>query len=141
MSPYGLGCGLHPGHNMKRPTPATTLIVANPQFQLTVTPARTNLNVNDSFSYAVTVKNIGSLTLSAVNLTNTLPAGISLNWVMYGRGSLNIRSGAFVWSLGGMTTNTTATLTVNASAVANGTWSNLLTLADSQGAASASASN
>jgi uncharacterized repeat protein (TIGR01451 family) len=119
---------------------ATTLVVANPQFQLTVTPTSTNLNINDTFSYTVTVKNIGSLSLNNVTLSNAMPAGIGLNWVMYGRGAVNIGTSSLLWSLGTMTTNANATLTVNVPAVANGTWSNLFTVADSDGAASSSAS-
>ena len=118
---------------------ATTKIVANPQFQLTVSPASTNLNTNDMFSYTITVKNIGSLSLSNVVMSNALPAGIYLDWVQYGRGSCDIGDTALLWSLGTMNTNLTATMIVTATADANGTWTNLFHVADSDGAASSSA--
>ena len=62
---------------------ATTMIVANPQFQLSVTPSITNLNVDATFTYTVKVKNIGSLGLNGVVLSNALPPGIALDWVTY----------------------------------------------------------
>lgn len=117
-----------------------TKIVANPQFQLTITPATTNLNLNDSMSYAITVKNVGSLSLNNVTLSNAMSAGISLDWVMYGRGAVTIADGSLLWSLGTMTTNASATLTVSATAIANGTWTNLFAVTDSDGAAFANGS-
>lgn len=114
---------------------ATTRIVANPQLQMTVTPASTNLNTNDTFSYTITVKNIGSPSLNNVVMSNAMPAGISLDWVQYGRGSCDIGDTSLLWSLGNMNTNLSATMTVTATAEANGTWTNFFNVADSDGAA------
>jgi uncharacterized repeat protein (TIGR01451 family) len=69
---------------------ASTLIVANPQFQLTVSPATTNLGNPTTFSYNVSVKNVGTLNLSNVIMRNAMPAGISLDYISYGRGSMTI---------------------------------------------------
>ena len=115
---------------------ATTLIVANPQFQLTVTPVSTNLNNNTTFSYTVIVKNIGSLNLNNVTMSNAMPAGISLDWITYGRGAATIGDSGYSWSLGNMNTNVSASMNVTADTVANGTWTNFFTVADSDGAAS-----
>ena len=116
----------------------TTLIVANPQFQLTVAPTSTNLNSTATFSYTVTVKNIGSLSLNNVVMSNTMPAGISLDWVQYGRGVCNIGDSSIVWSLGNMNTNISASMNVTADTLANGIWTNFFAVADSDGAASSS---
>jgi len=118
---------------------ATTTIIANPQFQFTVTPASTNLNNDTTFSYIITVKNIGTLNLSNVTMSNAMPAGIDLDYVQYGRGSCDIEDTYLLWSLGNMNTNVSASMTVTATAGANGTWTNLFAVADSQGAASANA--
>ena len=117
---------------------ATTKIVANPQFQLTVTPTSTNLNSTATFSYIVTVKNIGSLNLNNVTMSNAMPAGISLDWVQYGRGVCNIGNSSIVWSLGNMNTNVSASMSVTADTAASGIWTNYFTVADSDGAASSS---
>ena len=118
---------------------ATTTIVANPQFQLTVTPTSTNLNSTATFSYTVTVKNIGSLNLNNVVMSNAMPEGINLDWVQYGRGGANIENSSIVWSLGNMNTNVSASMNVTADTAANGTWTNLFAVADSDGAAAANA--
>jgi uncharacterized repeat protein (TIGR01451 family) len=118
---------------------ATTMVIANPQFQLTVTPASTNLTTNTTFSYTVTVKNIGSLNLNNVTMSNAMPAGISLDWVQYGLGGATIGDGSIVWSLGNMNTNASASMSVTADTATNGVWTNLFAVADSQGVASASA--
>ncbi|HXR47355.1 MAG TPA: RHS repeat-associated core domain-containing protein [Candidatus Limnocylindrales bacterium] len=118
---------------------ATTTIVANPQFHLTVTPASTNLNNNATFSYTITVKNVGSLNLNNVTMSNAMPAGISLDWVQYGRGSCDIGDSSIIWSLGNMNTNVSAAMNVTADSVANGTWTNFFSVADSDGAAAANA--
>jgi uncharacterized repeat protein (TIGR01451 family) len=65
----------------------------------------TNLGLNARFSYTVTVKNIGTLTLNNVMMSNTMPAGISLDWVQYGRGGATIGDNSIVWSLGNLNTN------------------------------------
>jgi uncharacterized repeat protein (TIGR01451 family) len=119
---------------------ATTTVIANPQFQFTVTPASTNLNTNDTFSYVITVKNIGTLNLENVTMSNAIPDGINLDYVEYGHGACDIEDTYLLWSLGNMNTNVSASMTVTATAVANGTWTNWFNVADSQGAASASAS-
>ncbi|HWF19109.1 MAG TPA: hypothetical protein VG754_07570, partial [Verrucomicrobiae bacterium] len=116
-----------------------TLIVANPQFQFTVTPASANLATNASFNYNITVKNIGTLSLSNVIMSNAMPAGISFDYVQYGRGSCDIEDTYLLWSLGNMNTNVSASMTVTATTGANGTWTNLFGVADSQGAATAKA--
>jgi len=116
---------------------ATTLIVANPQFQFTVTPVSTNLNSTATFSYTITVKNIGSLNLSNVVMSNSMPAGISLDYVEYGRGSCDIEDTYLLWSLGNMNTNVSATMGVTADTAVNGIWTNSFVVADSQGAAAA----
>jgi uncharacterized repeat protein (TIGR01451 family) len=108
--------------------------------QLTLTSTSTNLSVNDTFSYTITVKNIGSLSLSNVVMSNTMPAGISLDWIQYGRGSCDIGDTYLLWSLGNMNTNVSATMTVTATAEANGTWTNFFNVADSDGAAASTAS-
>jgi len=118
---------------------ATTTVVANPQFQLTVTPTSTNLNSTATFSYTITVKNIGSLNLSNVVMSNSMPAGISLDYVQYGRGSCDIEDTYILWSLGNMNTNVSASMSVTADTAANGIWTNSFAVADSQGAASANA--
>jgi uncharacterized repeat protein (TIGR01451 family) len=118
---------------------ATTTVVANPQFQLTVTPTSTNLNSTATFSYTITVKNIGSLNLSNVVMSNSMPAGISLDYVQYGRGSCDIEDTYLLWSLGNMNTNVSASMSVTADTAANGIWTNSFAVADSQGAASANA--
>jgi RHS repeat-associated protein/uncharacterized repeat protein (TIGR01451 family) len=118
---------------------ATTTIIANPQFQFTVTPTSTNLTTNTTFSYTITVKNIGTLNLENVTMSNTMPAGIDLDYVEYGLGSCDIGDGSIVWSLGNMNTNANASMSITADAASNGIWTNLFAVADSQGAASASA--
>ena len=70
---------------------------------------------------------------------SAMPAGISLDWVQYGRGGANINDSSIVWSLGNMNTNVAASMNVTADTVANGTWDNFFTVADSDGAAAASA--
>jgi uncharacterized repeat protein (TIGR01451 family) len=117
---------------------ATTLIIANPQLQLTVTPSSTNLNNNTTFTYTVTVENIGSLNLNNVTMSNALPAGISLDWVQYGRGGANVGNSSIVWSLGNLNTNVIDSMSITADATANGIWTNLFAVADSDGAAAAS---
>jgi uncharacterized repeat protein (TIGR01451 family) len=100
---------------------ATTTVVANPMLQLTLMPASTNLNVDDMFTYTIKVKNIGSLNLNGVVLSNAIPAGVYVEWVQYGRGSCDIGDDWILWSIGNMTTNQSATMNVTATAVANGT--------------------
>ena len=119
---------------------ATTTVVANPMLQLTLTPASTNLNVDDMFTYTIKVKNIGSLNLNGVVLSNAIPAGVYVEWVQYGRGSCDIGDDWILWSLGNLNTNVSATMNVTATAMENGTWTSLITVADSDGAASASGS-
>ena len=119
---------------------ASTKIVANPQFQLSVSPTSTNLNNSTTFSYTVTVKNIGSLTLNNVTMSNAMPAGISLDWVQYGRGGATIGDSSILWSLGNMNTNVSASMNVTADTVADGTWTNFFWVADSEGAASSTMS-
>jgi RHS repeat-associated protein/uncharacterized repeat protein (TIGR01451 family) len=118
---------------------ATTKVVANPMFQLTVTPASTNLNVDDTYAFTIKVKNVGSLSLNGVVLSNAIPAGVALDWVQYGRGSCDIGDDWILWSLGTMNTNVSATMSVTATAAANGLWTNLFTVADADGAAAATA--
>jgi RHS repeat-associated protein/uncharacterized repeat protein (TIGR01451 family) len=128
--------------NMEAPhaaADATTTVVANPMLQLTLTPTSTNLNVDDTFTYTVKVKNIGSLNLNGVVLSNAMPAGIALDWVQYGRGSSDIGDDWILWSIGNMATNLSATMSVTATAAANGAWTNFFSVADSDGAASSSA--
>ncbi|MGO8698702.1 MAG: hypothetical protein ACLQVY_13395, partial [Limisphaerales bacterium] len=84
-------------------------------------------------------KNIGSLNLSNVVMSNSMPAGISLDYVQYGRGSCDIEDTYLLWSLGNMNTNVTASMVVTADTAANGIWTNSFAVADSQGAASANA--
>jgi len=118
---------------------ATTTVVANPLFQLTVSPTTTNLNSTATFNYTVTVKNIGSLSLSNVVMSNSIPAGVNLDYISYGRGSMTIGDSGYYWSLGNMNTNVAASMNVTADTAANGIWTNSFSVADSQGAASASA--
>jgi hypothetical protein len=54
-----------------------------------------------------------------------------------GRGDCEIGDDWILWSIGNMTTNLSATMNVTATAVANGTWTNFITVADSDGATSA----
>jgi hypothetical protein len=56
-----------------------------------------------------------------------------------GHGSLDIENTYIDWSLGNLNTNKGASMTVTATIEAPGTWTNLFTVADSQGAAFASA--
>jgi uncharacterized repeat protein (TIGR01451 family) len=118
---------------------ATTTVVANPLLLLSVTPASTNLHIGDTFNYSITVSNIGSLNLTNVNMSNAIPAGIDVDDVSYGRGSSDIEDTYVDWSLGTLNTNKGSSMTVTATIEAGGNWTNLFTVADSQGAASASA--
>ena len=72
-------------------------------------------------------------------MSNAMPIGISLDYVQYGRGGATIGDNSIVWSLGNMNTNVTASMSITADTAANGIWTNLFSVADSQGAASASA--
>ena len=119
---------------------ATTTVVANPLLQLTVTPAGTNLNLGDTFNYTINVKNSGSLNLNNVSLSNTVPAGLEVDWISYGRGSCDIEDDWIDWSLGNLTTNKSAAMVVTATAIIGGTWTNLFSLGDSDGAAFAASS-
>ena len=118
---------------------ATTTVVANPLLNLTALPALTNLNLGDSFEYVVKIKNIGSLNLNGVVLSNQIPVGLSIDWVGYGRGSCEIEASWLLWSVGNLATNASALMNVTATAVANGTWTNMFSLTDADGAASSTA--
>ena len=115
----------------------STWIIANPQFLLSVTPTMTNLNDGATFSYTVTVKNIGTLNLNNVVMSNRMPPGISLDWVQYGHGGATIGDNSIVWVLGNLNTNVAASMNITADTVSNGAWTNLFVVADSDGAASA----
>ena len=118
---------------------ATTTVVANPLLEVTLTPASSNVFLNESFSYTIFVKNIGSLALNNVVLSNTIPAGLAADWVMYGRGSCDIGDTWIVWSLGNLSTNVSATMNVTTTAATIGDWTNFVTIADRDGATSTSA--
>ena len=118
---------------------ATTTVVVVPFLELTVAPARTNLNPGDTFTYTLTVKNSGTLNLAGVVLSNPLPAGLFVEWVQYGRGSCDLGEDWLVWSLGSVNTNKSYTLTVTASVIGSETMTNFLVVGDNAGAASASA--
>jgi uncharacterized repeat protein (TIGR01451 family) len=117
---------------------ATTTVVANPLLLLTVTPANTSVNMGDTFNSTITVSNIGSLNLTNVIMSNAMPAGISVDNVSYGRGASDIEDMFIDWSLGNLNTNKGSSMTVTATIVAGGVWTNYFTVADSQGTASAS---
>jgi uncharacterized repeat protein (TIGR01451 family) len=119
---------------------ATTTVVANPLLLLSISPAATNLNVGATFNYTITVSNLGTLNLNSVSMSNAIPTGLSVDDVFYGRGSSDIENTYVDWSLGTLNTNKGASMTVTATIEAAGTWTNWFTVADSQGAAFASAS-
>ena len=110
---------------------ATTQIVANPGFQLTVNPGSTNLNLHDTFIYTVTIRNLGSVTLNNVVMSNTVPAGISPQSTTQDHGSSAIGAGSLVWALGTMNANDSATMSVTATAAVGGTWTNICSAWDS----------
>jgi uncharacterized repeat protein (TIGR01451 family) len=115
-------------------------VVANPLLVLTVSPTATNLQIGDTFNYTITASNIGSLNLTNVDMSNATPAGLSVDLASFGHGSVDIEDAYLDWSLGTLNTNKGASMTVTATIQAPGTWTNLFTVADSQGAAFASAS-
>ena len=119
---------------------ATTTVVANPLLLLTVSPTATNLHLGYTFNYTITASNIGSLNLTNVTMSNATPAGLIVDDAAIGHGSLDIEDAYINWSLGNLNTNKGASMTVTATIEAAGTWTNLFTVADSQGAAFASAS-
>ena len=114
---------------------AITTIVANSWLLLTVTPGVTNLQVGESFDYTVTVQNAGSLSLNDVALSNALPAGLSVDGVFYTRGASDIEDTWINWSLGTLNTNKSAAMSVTATALSSGTWTNFFAVADGDGAA------
>jgi RHS repeat-associated protein/uncharacterized repeat protein (TIGR01451 family) len=118
---------------------ATTTVVAMPLLEVTMAPAVTTLNEGDTFIYTLTVKNNGTLNLSNVVLSNFIPAGLYVEWVQYGRGTCEVGDEAIVWSLGNLNTNRTAVMSVTATVLGMQTMTNMVTVRDDAGAASASA--
>jgi uncharacterized repeat protein (TIGR01451 family) len=116
---------------------ATTTVVAMPLLELSVAYSATNLSVNDTFTYTITVTNSGSLNFTGVVLSNQIPLGLYPEWVTYSRGSCNIGDDLIVWSLGNLMTNRSATMTVTVTAIESGTMTNVITVRDGAGAASA----
>jgi uncharacterized repeat protein (TIGR01451 family) len=70
---------------------ATIHVVANPLLLQNVSPAATNLhNMGDTFSYTITVSDIGTLSLTSVEMSNAIPSELTADDVFYGRGSSDI---------------------------------------------------
>jgi hypothetical protein len=86
------------------------------------------------------VSNRGTLNLNNVTMSNATPAGLYVDLVSYGRGSSDIEDTFIDWSLGSLNTNKGSSMVVTATTVASGTWTNLFSVGDSDGAAFASAS-
>ena len=116
---------------------AAITVVANPLLVLTVSPSITNLNPGDTFTYTVTVNNSGTLNLTGVLLSNPLPAGLTVEWVQYGRGSCDLEDAWLAWSLGTVNTNKAYSMTVTATVLGSATMTNFMVVNDNAGAASA----
>jgi len=107
--------------------------------ELAVNPAGTALNTADTFAYTLSVSNGGTLNLTGVVLSNPLPAGLYVDWVQYSRGSCDVSDDLIVWTLGNLSTNRAAAITVTATVLGTSTMTNLMVVSDNAGVASASA--
>lgn len=98
--------------------------LADVHLEQTVLP--THVNVGNEVTLTLTVKNLGPTPASAVMVTNWLPAGLALVSSMSSQGASATNGGSeLAFALGPMTNMATATITIQAVAVAAGWLTNL----------------
>jgi uncharacterized repeat protein (TIGR01451 family) len=87
----------------------------NPIVDLVVTKTDSvdPVNAGASFSYTVTVRNDGPSTATGVVLTDTLPAGISIDSTSSSQGSVGQAGGVVTANVGTLASGASATVTIN----------------------------
>ena len=87
----------------------------NPVVDLVVTKTDSvdPVNAGASFSYTVTVRNDGPSTATGVVLTDTLPAGISVDSTSSSQGSVGQAGGVVTANVGTLASGASATVTIN----------------------------
>lgn len=105
----GLQLDEHSGNNT-----ASSTITVNPTADVAVTASvsKANPNQNEAIAYTITVSNNGPNNATGVNVSNQLPAGLTITGSSATAGTFNATTGA--WNVGTVLTSGSQTLTIYA---------------------------
>jgi uncharacterized repeat protein (TIGR01451 family) len=117
---------------------AVTTVVAMPVLDVlwAFTPATPN--PGQPFTCTITVTNRGGLPAHGVLFTNVLPAGVSVLWVSFGRGTCSIGDNLIWWQIGDLPAQSAAQLAVTMASSVETFYAGQVFVGDSEGKTSAS---
>ncbi len=89
---------------------ATVVVPVTPVSNVTLTKTASNLapNVGQQFSYTITATNSGAADAAGVNVTDTIPAGLTFNSYTASQGTYNSTTG--IWNVGTIISGASAVL-------------------------------
>ncbi|MDR3291932.1 MAG: DUF11 domain-containing protein, partial [Methanobrevibacter sp.] len=96
------------------------------QVNLTVnkTVDKTSVNVGDTVNYTINVSNNGSSSVPSVNVSDSLPSGLSF----ISTNDINYNNSTGIWNIGEITTGLTESLSIEARVNSNGSINNTATI-------------
>jgi len=112
---------------------AVTTIVAMPVLDVLWTFAPPAPQPGQPYTCTITVTNRGTLPARGVLFTNELPAGVSVLWVSFGRGTCAIEDGLIWWRIGDLPANSAAQLAVMMVAPTEDFYASSVSVRDSEG--------
>lgn len=117
---------------------AVTTVVAMPVLDVLWAFASATPAPGEPFTCTITVTNRGGLPARGVLFTNQLPAGVSVLWVSFGRGTCSIGDNRIWWQVGDLAANSAAQLTVTLVSPTEAFYARQVSVGDSEGKTSAS---
>ncbi len=117
---------------------AATTVIAMPVLDVLWTFVPATPSPGQPFTCTITVTNRGTLPARGVLFTNELPAGVTVLWVSFGRGTCSIQDNVVWWQVGDLGANSAAQLAATMVSPTEDFCAGYVSVGDSEGQTSAS---